>query len=929
MTETDQDLQQLLSELAGTPSGPARVALLEPAAEQAAADGAPAELQLRLRLDLAGEYGLLGRHVPRLALFERCQELAAEVDELDAELQRGLRWQQKQLVQKLVEAPEVELKRIEVLEADYEGWLSRSGLGPHSVLGSRAERALHRGDRDRARRLVDQWAAAEPDAMSDCPACDAERRVVVLHELGEPGRAVELGLAAIEQQVDCRNQPQGLLAALAEPLAAQELPDLARVAHMRSYRVQRQNPGVNHRLGQHLLFCARTGNVERGREVLERHLGLFGDELSPLQELRLCASAARLVEELVNAGGSGQLELPSQPWGGGQPLPEAARALAARAREVAAAFDSRNGTGAASQWVEATVAAGALPAVPMLEQPATPEPEPRAVPADPAGLLREVVAGIPEAHARLLAGEPADDGSVHHRALRAVRLLWTNEVSAAADELAEVVVSCAERGEAALTTWLRTRLARLLDDLDDDRLQEHLVDLADEDLDLTEPALWDAPMRIHGLLAKRDPERAAAFAERVRPLLETDEVLARFVLPVLRAQEAFGRQDLDLAAQQLQLGARAELTDQQPARPQLYVREGSVAMLAGLLIDAVGDAASAVTELSAVVAACDEHGVPVRPSLHLARVRALLTAATEEPAELEPFLVALRSCERGGSHDERAQARQWLAKAYLQHGREIEAAELLESGLPLSAGSLDHPVRMEIRFQLARLRRHFGEHAGAAELLEPLVGEALDTSAMLPSALGEVVVEASSALWDSGEQDRAGQMLQRGIDWQRSAGEEVTLVALLQHQARMRNMAGLPEAAAETLDDADSELARADLAEQQHAALQALLNIDRSRSLVLSGRHEESLELLGATEERVVQLPEQLAAVRQRRVEVLLETGQPVDAEKRARELLNTLDEQTVQQHGANTARLLAQALDQQHLDWQSDEQLGQFLQLG
>ena len=928
MTETDQDLQQLLSDLAEAPSGPARIAVLEPAAERAEAEGAPAELQLRLRLDLAGEYGLQGRHAPRLPLFERCQELAAEVGELDPELERGLRWQQKQLVQKLVDTPEVELKRIEILEADYEGWLSRSGLSSHSVLGARAERALHRGDHERARRLVDQWAAAQPDGMSDCPACDAERRVVLLHELGEPGHAVELGLAAIEKQVDCRNQPQGLLAALAEPLAERQLPDLARVAHMRSYRVQRQQPGVNTRLDAHLLFCARTANLERGREIIDRHVGLLGVEQSPRIELRLCTAAARLVDGLVTAGQAGELELPAG-LGGRQPLPQAAQALTARARELAERFNARNGTKAVSQWVEQVVALPALPAVPMLEQPAAAESAPEPVATDPEQLMREVAAGVPEAHARIHDVDPDADSSVHRRALVAVRRMWSNDVPAVIDELAEVVAAFEERGEHALAMWVRTRLARLLDDRDDGRLEDHLVDLADKDLDLTEPALWDAPLRIHGLLAKRDPERAAAFAERVRPLLAADEVLARFVLPVLAAQEAFGRQELEEAAQQLQAGARAELAEQHPAQPQLYVREGSAAMLAGLLIDAANEAAAAAVELNSVVAACDEHGVAVRPSLYLALSRALLTAATEQPPELEPFLLALRSCERSGSYDERAQARQWLAKAYLQHGREIEAAELLESALPLSANSLDHPVRMEIRFQLARLRRHFGEHAGAAEILEPLVGEALDTSAMMPSALGEVVVAASSALWDSGEQDRAAQMLQRGIDWQRAGGEIITLVALLQHRARMQNMAGDPEPALQTLDDADAELAQADIEEQQHAALQALLTIDRSRSLVLSGQHEQSLELLDTTEKSVAELPEQLAAVRQRRVEVLLETGQPADAEQRARELLNALDEQTMPQHGGNTARLLAQALEQQQRDWQNDEQLLPFLQQG
>lgn len=927
MTETHQDLQQLLGELSGTPSGPARIALLEPAAERAEEEGAPAELRLRVLLDLAGEYGLQERNVPRLALFEQCRELADEIgDELPDELAQGLRWQQKQLIQKLVESPEIELKRIEVLEADYEGWLSRAGLGSHSVLGSRSERAVHRGDHDRARRRIEQWAASEPDAMSDCIACDAERQVTLLNQLGEPARATEVGLAAAEIQVDCRNQPHGLLAALSGPLAEQSASSLARVAHLRSYRVQRVNPNLNNRLSHHLLFCARTGLLQRGREMLERHLSIFGSEQSALQELRLCSAAAPLVDALAELDPSGTLALPAEPFGGPLPLPKASAALADRARQLAERFDARNGTKAVSKSVEQTLSAPALDYVPLLEQPATPEPEPHPAAASPEELLREVVAGVPEAHAQLPDVSSTEDGSVHRRALLALRRMWENDVPAAIDELSAVVGDLETNDDYALATWMRIRLARLLDERDDERLDEHLQILAERDPDLSEPSLWDAPLRVHGLLTKRDPERAATFAERIRPQLDDDGVLARLVLPILRAQEAFGNQDVEGAAQALQEGARAELDAEWPAQPQLYVREGSATMLAGLFIDAVQDAASAVAELDEIVAACDEHGVGIRPSLHLARARALLVAASGPP-ELEPFLLALRSCERSGSYDERAQARQWLAKAYLQHGREIEAAELLETGLVLSQDTLDDPVRLEIRFQLARIRRHLGEPAGAAELLEPLADEALNTSAMAPNTLGECITEATSTLWDIGEQERAAQLLDRGITWQRENGDRITLVALLQHRARMHNMSGQPDDAVTTLDTANDELASAGLEEQQQAALRALLDLDRSRSLVLSGKPEEALALLDDTEEAVAELPQQLIATRQRRVEVLLEVGRPADAEHPARELLSSLDEEGIQQYGADSARLLAQALDQQGEDWQRDEQLLPFLQ--
>ncbi|MBA9004470.1 hypothetical protein [Thermomonospora cellulosilytica] len=78
--------------------------------------------------------------------------------------------------------------------------------------------------------------------------------------------------------------------------------DKAAEVHERTHRTAREAPEV----AAHLEFCARTGALDRGREILRRSLGLFhvppGDRGFEFDRLRAFAAAILLSERVVAAG---------------------------------------------------------------------------------------------------------------------------------------------------------------------------------------------------------------------------------------------------------------------------------------------------------------------------------------------------------------------------------------------------------------------------------------------------------------------------------------------------------------------------------------------------------------------------------------------------------------------------------------------------
>src|SRR5690349_24667306 len=99
-------------------------------------------------------------------------------------------------------------------------------------------------------------------------------------------------------------------------------------------------------VGQHIEFCARTGNEARGLELVQRHLPWLERAPSPQADMWFSASGALLLSRLDPGLALGE-----------STVGELGARLAERARGWAEKFDERNGTTSVSGRVEARLAA--------------------------------------------------------------------------------------------------------------------------------------------------------------------------------------------------------------------------------------------------------------------------------------------------------------------------------------------------------------------------------------------------------------------------------------------------------------------------------------------------------------------------------------------------------------------------------------------
>ncbi|MGK5556945.1 hypothetical protein ACSNOI_35585 [Actinomadura kijaniata] len=147
------------------------------------------------------------------------------------------------------------------------------------------------GDAEAARAAWEHWCALPP-AERRTTSADVLRAVQWWLDLGRDRWALETA-----ETLPAGSDRSRLLPALLRAGRADEAHEL----HERTYRTVTGAPEV----AAHLQFCARTGRLEHGREIIGRVLGLYhvaDDEEFAFDRLRAYAGAVLLGERLVAAG---------------------------------------------------------------------------------------------------------------------------------------------------------------------------------------------------------------------------------------------------------------------------------------------------------------------------------------------------------------------------------------------------------------------------------------------------------------------------------------------------------------------------------------------------------------------------------------------------------------------------------------------------
>jgi tetratricopeptide (TPR) repeat protein len=916
------DVRRLINEAENAPYGAGRIALAEEAIRHADALD-DRRLRFDARMAGTGAYQMGGEPAKAFVTFSWC---LAEYDRdpagfgpWDDEL---LRWHFKWVVSGLRKFPEVPLERTYAVLDDMERRYRLGGHSMHAVYMLRWRLAHHIGDAETAERWYVRWCAAPRDQNSDCRGCDPTAKVEHLASRGRDEEAIALAEPVLAGRLTCAEQPHAMLTELLLPYLRTGRLDQARDAHLRGYRGVRRNLADLGEIGQHVEFCALTGNEVRGLEILERHLDWLDRAPSPYAAMNFASSAAFVLRRLA---ASGRGDLAVRRGTGEVGVAALADELTATARDLANRFDARNGTGHQGALVEARLAA--LPLVDLLPlsavdraaarpvAPPPPEPKAAAYPDDPAELLDLVerlhrLRRVSDAAAAWRHAEERHAARSLPPALAARRFdvqgqlagggrgdvaeaSWREALdgyAAAGDETGRLAVQgrlgvlLCDNGRAEEGLPLVEESARLLADHPDldRRIAAHLrlghVYLIVDRLDEALASIDRAAAEVAG---SPDP----------LPVAEVEVHRAKLLIALERPEEA-------LAAS---IAARERYADagDPPAAGLAHLMSGYAVVTGG------GDAADAVGAFMAALCASEDADVVL--AAHQGAGQALL--ASGRAAQAVGHLVEAVAGFVAGGHDVPAAFTRYdLARAYHQAQQPTEAAEAAEEALTAldRLGAQDAADRC--RYLLSRVYRDIDAPELALAQLDRLVVN-LDGFDNLP-VRGQMHEETAQLLYQADRDVEAAQRFTAAADSYAAAELPLDHARARRWAALSWRWAGEQDRALAVLDEVDALGRTFTTGEPAEVWELGMLGYDGARVLIGSDRYDDALARLEgvAARFRSIEAFAEAVHVELLQGELLMRLERPVEAEPVLRGVLAAAPRDSSPHE--NAAWLLSEALE-------------------
>lgn len=357
-----EELIEALAEARDLPDGEKRIAELERIIAHADA-AADARLGLDARYELIAAYNSTAERWRMLVPFGWCVTTFDRDPSLfDAADAQQLRWYHRWAVASLFSTPRVGLAQILATLDDLERRLRADGHSPQAAYGLRCRIADHLGDEPAAREWLERWRSAPRDANSDCAGCEPARQAELLAGWGEWDEAVRSVEPVLNGVAGCIDQPERALAAVMVPYLQLGRFDDAGRAHVRAYRRHRSDRDGFPFVAEHLRFCALSGHLDRGLDILAAHLGRLDHPYDDASAMNFAAAGALVCRLAAEAGIDRTVHRPAhrdRP-AADVPVSELEAALLAVAEDLAGRFDARNGTNHQSGRLAAQLAARPL-----------------------------------------------------------------------------------------------------------------------------------------------------------------------------------------------------------------------------------------------------------------------------------------------------------------------------------------------------------------------------------------------------------------------------------------------------------------------------------------------------------------------------------------------------------------------------------------
>ncbi|HZI14266.1 MAG TPA: hypothetical protein VE153_28110 [Myxococcus sp.] len=262
----------------------------------------------------------------------------------------GMFWKQKWVVGRIKEFPHISRKQIADALDDVEQCFAKADAGRRAVLKLRYSAARDMGDTAEADRLWAAWIAAPRDHLTDCRACELDDELDYHVDKGEYAQALSKARPILEGRQACAEIPHLTFGTLLYPLFKLGELKQAREVHKRGYAMVAKNREFLATVGEHLEFLALTDNLSRGLTLLEKHLGWALEHPSHRDRFSFYAPAAFLLERVKSEGSRDMVSLrltkafPGYRADGGYEVGALHAWVHGQARDIAARFDTRNGT---------------------------------------------------------------------------------------------------------------------------------------------------------------------------------------------------------------------------------------------------------------------------------------------------------------------------------------------------------------------------------------------------------------------------------------------------------------------------------------------------------------------------------------------------------------------------------------------------------
>ncbi len=258
---------------------------------------------------------------------------------------QNLLWNYKWIVSHLTNFPSVSRRKIAEIMNDLFRRYEQVGAGPR--IRHYLTWLVHweMGEIGIAEKAYRDWKQFSPDEHCDCHACEIDQEVHYLSLKQEAQSVFDLAAPILAGRRRCSEVPHRTYATLLAPALALGREEEAHRYHQKGYRMVKGNDAFMIRLSYHLIFLVKTGMLEEGVRMVEKHLPRVLQSKVPLFQAAFLFAAVRLLSDAALAFPriKGPRDLPVDKKGVKYETASMKDYLEGIARSLAERFDERNG----------------------------------------------------------------------------------------------------------------------------------------------------------------------------------------------------------------------------------------------------------------------------------------------------------------------------------------------------------------------------------------------------------------------------------------------------------------------------------------------------------------------------------------------------------------------------------------------------------